>query len=47
MFYTTKGKGPDKVPSVVISIEMQKKRMRVNLLDEIRTLEFVRYVEEL
>ena len=43
----TKGKGPDKVPSVVISIEMQKKRMRVNLLDEIRTLEFVRYVEEL
>ena len=43
----TKGKGLDKVPSAVISIEMQKKRMRVNLLDEIRTLEFVRYVEEL
>ena len=43
----TKGKGLDKVPSAVISIEMQKKRMRVKLLDEIRTLEIVRYVEEL
>ena len=42
-----KGKGPEKVPSAVISIEMQQKRARVNLLDDIRTLEFVRYVEEL
>ena len=43
----TKGKGPDKVPGAVISVEILKKRERLNLLDEIRTLEFVRYVEEL
>ena len=43
----TKGKGPDKVPGAVISVEIPKKRERLNLLDEIRTLEFVRYVEEL
>ena len=43
----TKGKGPDKVPGAVISVEILKKRERLNLLDESRTLEFVRYVEEL
>ena len=43
----TKGKGPDKVPGAVNSVEIQKKRARLNLLDEIQTLEFVRYVEEL
>lgn len=43
----TKGKGTDKIPSAVICVEMQKKKERMILLDEIRTMEFIRYVEEL